>query len=63
MIDAESRLQTGYGKSVDLWALGILIYEMLLGESPFTAESPATVHMKVGAGRFEEEQPQQQHQK
>eukprot|EP00041_Stephanoeca_diplocostata_P027565 m.760612 g.760612 ORF g.760612 m.760612 type:complete len:786 (+) comp23200_c2_seq1:185-2542(+) len=27
-----------YGKSVDFWSLGIMIYEMLLGESPFDSD-------------------------
>jgi serine/threonine protein kinase len=25
----------GYGKSVDYWCLGILLFEMLTGEAPF----------------------------
>lgn len=31
-------LQTGYGIEVDLWAFGILIYELYVGRSPFLAE-------------------------
>jgi serine/threonine protein kinase len=25
----------GYGKSIDLWAFGILIFEMIAGQPPF----------------------------
>jgi aurora kinase len=34
MIEAESQ-NTSYSQEVDLWALGILIYEFLVGEPPF----------------------------
>ena len=27
-----------YGRAVDWWAFGILIYEMLLGQSPFRGD-------------------------
>jgi serine/threonine protein kinase len=31
-------LERGHGKAVDYWALGILLFEMLNGHSPFEAE-------------------------
>ena len=30
--------ETSYTRSVDWWGLGVLIYEMLVGESPFPGE-------------------------
>ena len=47
MVDAKNRRKFGYGKSVDLWALGVLIYEMLLGESPFVADNQPEIYKKV----------------
>ena len=31
----EMLAKRGYGKEVDWWAIGILIYEMLFGKTPF----------------------------
>ena len=31
-------LEQEYGKAVDWWAFGVLIYEMLLGQSPFKGQ-------------------------
>ena len=34
----------GYGKSVDWWAVGILIYEMICGSTPFYSRDQARIH-------------------
>jgi serine/threonine protein kinase len=36
-------LGKGYREGVDIWALGVLIYEMLCGYSPFAADDPDQV--------------------
>lgn len=35
----EMILGTGHGFAVDIWALGIIIYEMIFGDSPFSDEN------------------------
>lgn len=37
----------GHGKSVDWWALGILVYEMLVGYPPFFDESPFKIYESI----------------
>ena len=39
----ELLLGKGYREGVDIWALGVLIYEMLCGYSPFAADDPDQV--------------------
>merc|ERR1711935_319089 len=43
----------GHGKSVDWWALGIIIYEMLAGYPPFYDENPFGIYQKILAGKLE----------
>jgi len=39
--------KVGYGKSVDWWALGILIFEMLSGYPPFYDNDPVKIYKKI----------------
>jgi hypothetical protein len=38
--------QGRYGSEVDLYAIGVMLYEMLAGRLPFTGESPGEIMMK-----------------
>ena len=54
VLGSESLLCTqGHNSSVDWWALGILIYEMLAGYPPFYAENPLGIYEKILAGESE----------
>lgn len=37
----------GYGSSVDWWALGVLVYEMIIGFTPFYAEEPMEIFENI----------------
>jgi serine/threonine protein kinase len=39
--------QTGHDKAVDWWALGILIYEMLIGCTPFFNPNKSMLLTKI----------------
>ncbi|CAJ0587043.1 unnamed protein product, partial [Mesorhabditis spiculigera] len=46
-IAPEVILRQGYGKPVDWWALGIILYEFLIGIVPFVGESPEDLFNKI----------------
>eukprot|EP00440_Ansanella_granifera_P063448 gb/GFBE01068794.1/.p1 GENE.gb/GFBE01068794.1/~~gb/GFBE01068794.1/.p1 ORF type:complete len:396 (+),score=81.36 gb/GFBE01068794.1/:1-1188(+) len=37
----------GHGKAVDWWALGILVFEMLVGYPPFYDDDPSGIYQKI----------------
>ncbi|KAK0181827.1 hypothetical protein PV327_000018 [Microctonus hyperodae] len=43
----------GHNKAVDWWALGVLIYEMLVGYPPFFDDNPFGIYEKILGGRIE----------
>ena len=43
----------GYTKAVDWWALGVLIYEMLAGFSPFYNDDKYTSYEKIMSGMLD----------
>ncbi|KAL7508588.1 hypothetical protein ACHAXN_005677, partial [Cyclotella atomus] len=50
-IAPEVLLSKGHGKGVDWWTLGILIYEMLVGEPPFVDDDPLGIYQQILTGK------------
>lgn len=46
-IAPEVLARTGYGQSCDWWSVGVILYEMLVGQPPFLANSPSETQYKV----------------
>ena len=43
----EILLNTGYGKEIDWWAFGCLLYELLVGISPFYEKDPILIFKRI----------------
>jgi len=42
--------QTGMGKGVDWWTLGVLVHELMCGHAPFEANDPMETYQKIVRG-------------
>lgn len=51
-IAPEVILRQGYGKPVDWWAMGIILYEFLVGCVPFFGDTPEELFGQVISGKW-----------
>lgn len=51
-IAPEVILRQGYGKPVDWWAMGIILYEFLVGCVPFFGDTPEELFGQVITGQI-----------
>ena len=51
-IAPEVILRQGYGKPVDWWAMGVILYEFLVGCVPFFGDTPEELFGQVVSGGF-----------
>ena len=44
--------KTGYNKCIDFWQLGILLYEIIVGTTPFVDSDPVKLYKKINKGKI-----------
>lgn len=59
-IAPEVILRQGYGKPVDWWAMGIILYEFLVGCVPFFGDTPEELFGQVITGELHHRHGQEQ---
>ena len=52
-VSDEERKQLGYNESADIWSIGAICYEMLIGYSPFDANNEKGLYEKIERGNYE----------
>ncbi|OZJ02152.1 hypothetical protein BZG36_04997 [Bifiguratus adelaidae] len=52
----EVLMQTGHGKPVDCWSIGVIMYTILCGYTPFWGEDQASLFEAIMSGEFEFEE-------
>lgn len=52
-IAPESLLKSDYSPAVDWWAVGVIAYELVVGEPPFVGDSESQVFASIIAGKIE----------
>ena len=50
----EVLLNKGHGKGVDWWTLGILMYEMMVGQPPFVDDDPMGIYQQILNGKMDD---------
>jgi serine/threonine-protein kinase LATS1/2 len=50
-IAPEVLLKIGYSQSCDWWSVGVILYEMIIGQPPFLADTAALTQAKVNNRR------------
>ena len=58
-IAPEVILRQGYGKPVDWWSMGIILYEFLVGCVPFFGDTPEELFAHTVNGRWPHLEPTQ----
>jgi microtubule-associated serine/threonine kinase len=51
-IAPEVILRQAYGKPVDWWAMGIILYEFLVGDTPFYGDTPDELFNHTLSGEY-----------
>jgi len=50
-VNCNVNLLQGYGKAVDWWTVGILLFEMVAGDPPFASTEHLSIYQKIVAGK------------